>query len=179
MRHLFMAVLLGFAVQASASNYPPDYPIHTDQAKASDNLQVSRRIGWDWVGLGLTYSGPLTRHALAAQGKLRVWVKLNGHEATFPLKYYYSAPRGPVYFVANISSAAHSCTMAPGGGTYVCEKPTPEMQHLLYWAKPNHSGVNANAWDVEMAFYIEGTDQWDNYNGFGGNYRVHFDQYGF
>lgn len=175
MKHLMMAVLLGFGVQASASNYPPDYPLHTDTATTGSTM-VYRNVGVDWVAFHLMYNGPLVNHPQAAS-KLRVWVRLNGHEATFPLKYLGS-PRGSAIYDVTVSRGAHSCFYSREINTYQCQKPTPEMLHVLYWAKPNAGSVNANAWDLQFAYYIDGTDVWDNNGTPGGSYPLHFESYG-
>ena len=176
---VFATTFLGTTNQSLASNYPPDYPMHTDCQKISDTIEVCRKLGSGWASIYIEYSGPIISRAMSQQG-MSVWVKLNGHEGFFNMDLYpgnNTRDRATVL----LSNARYHCSMNPRTGSYWdCKQPTPEMKHLLFWAKPDRGGtMAANAWDVELAFNLNNTRVWDNNGGPDKNYRVHFEPYGY
>ena len=176
---IFGTTLIGWSQSGLASNYPPDYPSSSECKNIDDKVEVCRIIGYGWVGMKIYYWGPMLSRALSQQG-MSVWVKLNGHEGFFNMDLYPGGSNNGDLSKITISQSRYNCFMRPPNYSgWECTEPTPEMKHLLFWAKPDRGSLNANAWDVEVAFNLNNTSVWDNNGGIGSNYQFRFEQYGY
>ena len=172
-----LTALLTLSLPSWASNYPPDYPLSSD-CQSDGEVEVCRSIGSDWVAMKVYYRGPLTQPGL--QSGLSVWAKLNGHDGFFNMEVYPGSASIHPLAKATMSQSGYDCSLLPRtSSVWNCKQPTPAMQHLLFWAKPEHGTLNANAWDVEIAINLNGTEIWDNNGGAGKNYRFRFEPYGY
>ena len=169
---LSLITFFALSTTVMASNYPPDYPLSSD-CQEQDQVRVCRNIGWNWISMSVTYKGNLL-NTTGADDNLKVWIKLNGNEGTFPMR----VERWGLGQLARktISTSTHDCRYVQGSGSsWTCDRSTDEMRHVLYWAKGAYTGtVRSNAWQVNIAFVNESTGQWDNNNQEYGSYYFEF-----
>ena len=168
---------------AVASNYPPDYPLHTDRS-ASDFaygiVTFSRTLGTNFSSLIVYYQGELVDEVLAngdLAGKLQVWLKLNGKEIILPMEVYRRDGKEKNFAMVKVADGPYNCSWVYD--KWECVTPSLAMKAFFSAARPKN-GLNvynmANAWELEAAFTIEGSERWDNNGGFGQNYRYRFEE---
>jgi hypothetical protein len=166
---------------ALASNYPTDYPFHwvssTGAGPSSEvtferTVQVSR----DLV-LTIRYGGRLA-HKVSYDpnlaGKLRVWVRLNGVDVVLPVSVQMVDPRTPMG-TAWAATGPYDCRSTTNSINRSCRTPDESLARLFTFARQPERSWAQNAWDIEAAFFIEGTDEWDSLDG--ANYRYRFEPF--
>ena len=65
---VLLVALIIFSATGLASNYPPDYPLSSD-CQEQGSVKVCRIIGWNWIGMKVTYKGNLLNTADASVAK--------------------------------------------------------------------------------------------------------------
>lgn len=169
---------------ASASNYPPDYPV----CSSSDTLhtgpfELIRNTTNPWghhAKLTIAYRGYL--RSFFPDDQINFYVKLNGNDAFVDASagsnddayvLFTAGPRDCAMCIDYQAPPGSACAqyIAGGGssGSWLCNAETPTEQNLFYWAFNNNG--QQNAWDIEVA--AEANGWWDSNYGY--NYRARFE----
>ena len=175
------------AADASASNYPPDYPIcSVIETQYSGPFEVIRKLidpSDSHVQLTVAYDGYLRDDY--ADNEITIYLRLNGQDALISANpgsnddayvFLDSGPRACAYCGNggfNYSSACEGVVFAPQeSGRWICQNPSSIEQHVFFWAF-NQSG-DLNAWDIELA--AEANGEWDS--NYGANFDLRFEPRG-
>lgn len=181
---VFVAVCAALApTKASASNYPPDYPIcHAETVQDAGPFSIVKNVYNPYkhnVKLVVSYHGKLLERYRPDQ--IELYVRLNGNDALIPASAgsygdaYVALAGGPrtcrmcydsPQYTANDAKCRDS--IAHGITGWICEDPTPLEDRLFYWAV-NNNGL-LNNWDMQVAATAGG--EWDS--NFGTNYSTTF-----
>ncbi|MCP3104387.1 hypothetical protein LZ198_36540 [Myxococcus sp. K15C18031901] len=172
-----LALSLLSPVVASASDYPPDYPIcSVDDTVVTGPFEVIRhtsRLPSKLSTLTLSYRGYL--RGLYPDSQIQFWVQLNGRTellsasaGTHDDAYVFlnAGPRGCTKCMRYLNTPLCNAHFAAGGqeGVWVCEQPNAVESNLFLYAFDTN--LNLNAWDIYVAATAGG--QWDS--NLGANY---------
>lgn len=183
-RHFALIALSAAAGTAQASWYPPDYVVESE-CKQDAGVKVcmfNHRVATKPY-LRIEYTGQLQP---AFWGRLSVYVRINGRDATFPLTNANYTDYVQINHYRNIRLCYHNTTMTPTTPQFeFCPNASPEGPMVLDYYKemppqteldlvgnPYDEG-NRNGWNVELAF-VSQDGQWDSR--YGSNYRFRFNR---
>lgn len=177
----YLCATLGASV-ASASWYPPNYPICSARdAKTTGPFEVIRdttRYDRNGVSLTIAYRGFLLSRFPANQ--INFYVRLNGNDILIPAQ---AGSYGDAYVY--LRAGARDCSIcqeylratwpacdafltAGNSPDWLCANPTADEAELFTWA---FNGSQTNAWDIEVA--AESHGQWDS--NYGRNFKTRLD----